>query len=303
MANTKTKEKEAPSNPLALIKRDTVDVVAERVRQFQERKEIHFPANYSPDNAMKAAWLAIQEAEDKNHKPALEVCTKNSIANALLDMVVQGLNPAKKQCYFIVYGGKLVCQRSYFGTMAVAKMVDPEIQDIVAQVVYEGDEFEYEIDQRGQKHLVKHVQKLENIDNTKIVAAYCNILWDGREFMDIMSIDQLKAAWKQSKMKPITDKGDIKADSTHGKFTTDMAIKTVVNRTCKYYINSSNDSSLVIEHFNAADEMAEVAQLEEEIEDNANGEIIEIEAEVGDENEAPPEEDEDMPAAAGGPGY
>lgn len=108
---------------LALVKRDTVDVVAEKVRQFQERGEIHFPANYSPENAMKSAWLLLQTVQDKNYKPALETCTKDSIANSLLDMVVQGLNPAKKQGYFIVYGTKLTFQRSYFGTMAVTKML------------------------------------------------------------------------------------------------------------------------------------------------------------------------------------
>ncbi len=72
---------------------------------------------------MKSAWLILQAAVDKDKKPVLEVCSKNSIANALLDMVVQGLNPAKKQCYFIAYGNGLACQRSYFGTMAVTKQV------------------------------------------------------------------------------------------------------------------------------------------------------------------------------------
>jgi recombination protein RecT len=38
----------------------------------------------------------------------LQACTRDSIANALLDMAVQGLNPAKKQGYFIAYGKQLV---------------------------------------------------------------------------------------------------------------------------------------------------------------------------------------------------
>jgi recombination protein RecT len=110
-------------NQLAMVKKDTVDIVAAKVKQFQENGELHFPANYSPENAMKSAWLILQTIKDRNQKPALEVCTRDSVANALLDMVVQGLNPAKKQCYFIVYGNQLVCQRSYFGTMAVTKRV------------------------------------------------------------------------------------------------------------------------------------------------------------------------------------
>lgn len=290
MANQpQPQQPQQPGNALALLKKDTVDVVADRVRQFQERGEIHFPAHYSPENAMKSAWLALQSTTDKDKRLALDVCTKNSIANALLDMVVQGLNPAKKQGYFIVYGQELVFQRSYFGTMAVTKQVTGA-SDIVAQVIYEGDDFEYEIDERGRKRLVRHVQALANIDKDKIVGSYCNIIWDdGRTFMDLMTIDQLKQAWKQSKMYPVNDQGNIKADSTHGKFTADMAIKTVINRTCKYYINSSNDSSLVIEHFQRADEAAEAAALEEEIATQANQEVIDINPETGELATAPGE--------------
>jgi recombination protein RecT len=127
------------SNQLALVKKDVVDVVAAKVREFQERGEIHFPANYSPENAMKAAWLILQSTFDRNKRPALEICTKDSIANALLDMVIQGLNPAKKQGYFIVYGNQLVFLRSYFGTMAVTKRVTGA-KEINANVIYEGDE-------------------------------------------------------------------------------------------------------------------------------------------------------------------
>lgn len=304
-----TQAQQQPGADLALIKRDTVDVVAVKIREFQERGEITFPKNYSPENAMKAAWLAIQAAEDKDHHPALTVCTRNSVANALLDMVVQGLTPAKKQCYFIVYGKELVCQRSYFGTMAVAKMVDPTIKDIVAQVIYEGDEFDYEIDTKGRKHLLKHIQKLGNINKDKIQGAYCTIIWDDHEFMDIMTIDQLKAAWGQSKMKPILENGSVKPSSTHGKFTVDMAMKTVINRACKFYINSSNDSSLVIEHFHRADEAAEAAQIEEEIQTQANGEIIDVNPVTGEigaaQEEAPAVEvvDEVPQAAKAGPGW
>ena len=124
---------------VGIVKADTVDVVAAKVRKFQENGELHFPANYSPENAMKSAWLCIQETKDRNSRPALEVCTKSSIANALLNMVVQGLNPAKKQCYFIVYGNQLTLQRSYFGAIHIAKTVDPSIEDVTAHVVYEDE--------------------------------------------------------------------------------------------------------------------------------------------------------------------
>ncbi|MBE3586542.1 MAG: recombinase RecT [Thermoanaerobacter sp.] len=273
------------ANTLALLKKDTVDVVAAKIRQFQQSGELHLPANYSAENAMKSAWLILQSTVDKNGKPALEVCTKDSIANALLDMVVQGLNPAKKQCYFIVYGNKLVCQRSYFGSMHVIKEV-AGAKDIYASVVYKGDEFEYEI-KRGKKHVLKHVQKIENVSNDNIIAAYCVIEFeDGREYTEIMTIDQIKQAWRQSQL--YKDNGN----GTHQKFTDQMAMKTVINRACKAYINSSNDSHLFLRSFNRSNEIITEEEVAQEIAENANGEIIDIEGGTVTEEEpveqAPP---------------
>lgn len=269
------------ANDLALIKKDTVDVVASRIKEFQEKGEIHFPPNYSPENAMKSAWLQLQEIKDKNSKPALEVCTRDSIANALLDMVVQGLSPAKKQGYFIVYGNNLSFMRSYFGTMAVTKRLNG-VEDIFAQVIYEGDDFEFTI-QRGTKKIVKHSQKLENIDINKIVGAYCTIIYgDGKEFTEIMTKKQIDQAWSKTKMK---------SNSVHREFPEEMAKRTVINRTCKLFANTSDDSDLLIESFNRSTE-AEYAggpeeEAQHEIDENANTESIDIQP---DEYEVLPED-------------
>jgi recombination protein RecT len=256
-------------NQLALIKRDTVDVVAEKVREFQSRGEIHFPANYSPENAMKAAWLQLQSITDRNGNPALYVCTRDSIANALLDMVVQGLNPAKKQGYFIVYGKQLVFQRSYFGTMAVTKRVTGA-KDILPMVVYEGDEFEFEI-VRGKKRITKHVQTLKSMSSGKIVAAYCTIIFpDDSEFTEIMTWDEIQAAWRKSRQNPD------KEGSTHKEFPQEMAKRTIINRTCKAYLNSSDDGSLLMQHIRRQDELIDEAEVEAEIAENANKTPIDI---------------------------
>lgn len=267
----------------ALVKQNTVDIVAKKVRLFQENNELHLPADYSPENAMKSAWLILQSTQDKDKKPALQVCTTDSIANSLLDMVVQGLNPAKKQCYFIVYGNKLVCQRSYFGSMAVAKNV-AGAKDVYAQVVYKGDDFVYGIN-RGRKQVLKHEQKLENVKPENILAAYCVIEFGDERppYTDIMTMDQIKTAWSKSKMNP-----DGK-DSTHSQFSEEMAKKTVINRACKAYINSSSDGNLLlIKHFNRTEDALAEQEVEEEIAENANGDYIDIEATI---TEVEPEND------------
>lgn len=271
------------ANELALIKKDVVDVVGKKVQEFVSRGELHLPPNYSVENAMKSAWLILQNTVDKDKRPVLQVCTRDSIANALLDMAVQGLNPAKKQGYFIAYGRQLVFQRSYFGTMAVTKRV-AGAKDIFSEVVYKGDEFEYTI-KNGNKYITKHVQRIENVDPDNIVAAYCTIIFDDdRQFTDIMTWQEIQKAWSKSKMNPD------KEGSTHKEFAQEMARKTVINRACKRYLNSSDDGSLLMYHVNRADEVAAEAEVEAEIAENANQELIDIEYEVA-EDETPAAEE------------
>jgi len=261
---------------LVTLKKDIADTVAERVRKLQESRELHLPADYSAENALKSAWLILQNTYTKDRKPVLEACTKESIINSLFDMVVQGLNPSKKQGYFITYGNQLVFQRSYFGTMALAKRVDPTIQEIIAEIVYEGDTFKYRIT-RGKKEITEHEQALENIGKP-IKAAYCIVINVDDEVVktEIMTMDEIKQAWKQSRMSPIDESGRIKANTTHDKFTAEMAKKTVINRTCKAIINSSSDSCLFLSA-NRADEVRAEQDIEQEIVEHANQEVIDIE--------------------------
>jgi len=290
MATATTEKTTNQGNTLALIKKDVVDVVGKKVQEFVSRGELHLPPNYSVENAMKSAWLILQNTVDKDKRPVLQVCTKDSIANALLDMAVQGLNPAKKQGYFIAYGKQLVFQRSYFGTMAVTKRV-AGAKDIFAEIVYKGDEFEYTI-KNGNKYITKHVQRIENVDPNNIVAAYCTIVFDDdRQFTDVMTWDEIQKAWSKSKNNPDRE------GSTHKDFAQEMARKTVINRACKRYLNSSDDGSLLMYHVNRADELTAEAEIEAEIEENANQEFIDVDYEPVEDvaEEKPAEKPQEQP--------
>ena len=292
-------------NQLAMVKKDTVDVVAKKVKEFQENNELHFPANYSPENAMKSAWLLLQDVKtgkNNGYKPALEVCTKDSIANSLLDMVVQGLNPAKKQGYFIVYGNKLTFQRSYFGTMAVTKRVTGA-KSIDAAVIYEGDEVTYEMI-NGRIHKLEHKQKFGNIDKDKIIGSYCVITQaDGSTYTELMTIDELRKAWSKSSYWG-ENQTEEKKGTTHEEFRQEMAKKTVINRACKKFMNSSDDGSLMFQHINREDDLED--DLQNEIDDKANSEIIDIEVTDVPEDEPEVVEGEIVepePQPAGGPDW
>ena len=280
--------------------RNITDNVLNKIHQFQSNGQIYFPDNYSPENALKSAWLKLQEVKDKDNKLALETCTQASIANALLNMVIQGLNPMKNQCYFIPYGKQLTLMRSYFGSIAVAKQFG-EIKDITAEVIYEGDKVETEI-KRGKTIIISHSRSFENINKAKINGAYATILYnDNTEESLIMTMEQIRTSWKKSKLNP-----DGK-DSTHSQFTEDMSKRTVINKICKYYINTKDDSNLnmIKQAFETSDEEMKEAEVAYEIEENANKELIDIddtnvssaEETVESDNSASEEESQNTEAA------
>lgn len=240
----KTETTAAPAVPAP---KNITDVVLGKVNGMMSRQELFMPANYSPENALKSAWLKLQSVEDRNKNKALDVCTTPSICNALLDMVVQGLSPAKNQCYFVPYGNELTLMRSYMGTVAVAKRFS-NVKDVRAEVIYEADDFEYEIDHTtGLKKIIKHKTSFKNIDITKIIGAYAVVTREGEEnYVEVMTMQQIRTAWGQG-----ATKGNSPA---HKNFTEEMAKKTVINRACKMFINTSDDSPVLTEAFNRTTE-------------------------------------------------
>lgn len=227
------------------VKKQTAifDTVIKRITEMQQSHEIVLPRDYSPENAIKSAYLILQDLKDKNQRPVLEVCTPTSVANALFKMVLQGLNPARNQCYFVAFGNQLQLIRSYAGSLALAKRCG--LIDIRAHVIYEGDIFEYIINKNGNIELVKHEQKLENIKNDKIRGAYAVYdvkLNDGtiKTDMAIMTYEQIVQAWLQGSLYS-QDRITV-----HNKFADEMSKKVVINRVCKTIINSADDKYLNI---------------------------------------------------------
>lgn len=223
--------------------------VTDQVNQYissEQDNGLALPADYSLNNALKAAWFKLQETEDKYHHPVSDkrFVDQKSIAFALMDMAVQGLSPAKNQCYFIVRGGKVQLQRSYFGTVAVLKRLD-SVKDIDAQVVHEGDEFEIGADEVGHLVVKKFVPKFENLDKPLIGAFAFIALTDGRVAYTVMTKKQIKTSWEQSSQRD---------NKVQRNFSDEMAKRTVINRAAKMIINTSSDSDLLAGSINRTTE-------------------------------------------------
>ncbi|MCM3620476.1 recombinase RecT [Sutcliffiella horikoshii] len=259
-------------NQLSIIQKDITDDVNKSLTRLQDDGLV-LPPNYNASNALKSAFFKLQEVKDKTGKPALEVCTRESIANSLLDMVTQGLSPAKTQCYFIIYGNQLQLNRSYFGTQAVLKRLS-NVKDIWANVIFEGDVFDYEV-AGGREKLLKHETKFLNRDN-EILGAYAVVKTnDDEELLTVMTRKEIDASWGQSK----TSQG------VHKKFPQEMAKRTVINRAAKAFINTSDDSDLLVDAINRSteneyeDDRKEVNPeyaARKEIDQNANKELLDV---------------------------
>ena len=94
---------------LKRMQEETTQQIMERVTGWQETGEVVLPKGYHVGNAIKLAWLYLQTVENLQHQKAIDYCTKDSICNALLNMVINGEYP-QKHCYFIMYGNRLEWQ-------------------------------------------------------------------------------------------------------------------------------------------------------------------------------------------------
>lgn len=288
------------SKQLTKVSENTMEGILSRVGEM-EQNGLKLPPNYSPDNAVRSAWLILQETQTINKKPVLEECTKVSIANAILKMVVNGLNPQKKQCYFIPYGNKLECMTSYFGNIAIGKRAG--LKDVKAMLIRKGDVFNYEIDSKGRMKVTAHEQSFENLD-AEIVGAYAVIEHpDGTIDTDVMTIEQIKQSWKQGATKG--------ASPAHRNFEAEMCKRTVTNRAIKVFVNSSDDSALGFDDEDEPKQTQTEAYVNHEIKTKANKKQIgfdeEVEAEEvpheEEEAEEMPEFEETAQATMDGPGF
>lgn len=262
--------------------------VLSKITSFQQSGELRIPKDYSPENALKSAWLVLQETKDRNNNPVLQSCSKESIANALLKMVVWGLSPLKKQGDFIAYGAQLDFTPEYTGNLVLAKRYGGLIKHN-QRAIFKGDIFEFETDIEFpyRTRILKHQQSLENIGGEVVGAYFAYELEDGTKDVEIMNISQIKAAWGQ---------GGSKGNSgAHKNFSDQMAIKTVINRGCKLLIRGSDDSALYDKEDKESDPV--FAQVQSDIQNNANRKAISFEeAEVVEEVKAKqPEPKNDLP--------
>lgn len=220
-------------NELQAVQKGVADSVANRVRELSQQGDFAIPKDYDYVNALKSAELRIVGTKDKNGKSVLDTCTKKSIAQALLDMVLQGLSPERTQCYFIAYGNELQLIPSYFGKVASLKRIVPEVDKIVCDIAHVDDVIAWGRTEDGVRY-ADHIETdpMKNHDKP-IYMGFCNIYSkDGKLLGNAyMTYKEIETCWKHNVAYGKT--------KTHTEFPEEMAKKVLIGRACKFLKNTA----------------------------------------------------------------
>lgn len=202
------------------------DIVINQFGDLIAKGQLEFPKNYNYVSAVKYAALVISQTK------SLCDCTKSSIAQALSDMALQGLDISKKHGYFIKYANELKFFRSYLGDVA-AIMQSGFVKAIKALVVYEGDTFETGI-VNDEEVVLCHQTSFANKNNPIIGAYAVAILPEGAKIYCIMTKKEIDKSWAKSTNANNTTQRD---------FPQEMAKRTVIRRLVKMLFTFLNPNT------------------------------------------------------------
>lgn len=223
-------------------------IVNQAINQYSamlENKVFDKPDNYSYKNAIQQArYLLTKPLEYGQNagKNLVQICSPQSVLQAVMEMAQKGLNPDKKQCYFIPYGNTCTLSISYQGNVALAKRNGEDIGDVYGYAIYKDDEFSVKFNtQKGIMEVEKYVPNVSNWSKDNIVGAFAVITDRAGDvkYTEYMTMEQIRTAWEMG-----AAKGNSKA---HRNFPDQQAIKTVKSRAVKSFVNTSDDSEIVSE--------------------------------------------------------
>lgn len=183
------------------------------------------PSAITPERFTRICMTAVTQ------NPDLGLCTPQSFAGAMLTAAQLGLEPNTPlgQAYLIPYNngrtGTKECQFQvgYRGLIELAHR-SGDLQSIEAHIVYENDEFEYEL---GLDPVLKHKPAMENRGKIEWVYAVYKLKSGGFGF-EVMSVEDI------NKHRDKYSQAAIRGFSPWNDNWEEMAKKTVIKRVLKY---------------------------------------------------------------------
>lgn len=254
------------------------DDVSSIFKAYRAQISQALPKHLTADRVIQMATTLISRS------PELAECSTESLVGATMQSSILGFQPvaALGQCYFVPFHNKKTGKREvqfiigYKGMIELARR-SGEIQTIYAQVVYENDEFTYEL---GLEPKLVHVP--DTGERGKMTHVYAVAKFTGGGFaFEVMSKSDV------DKIKNKSQAGNSSYSPWNSGFYDEMARKTVVRRLFKYLPVSveyqkdvlTDESTIKPDAF--ADGEVDLGFIEQaEIVDTETGEIKEVEAEA-----------------------
>lgn len=272
------KEKEMPTTMMGWIK------------GYENQIAKALPSVMTPERFTRIAMTAVTQ------NPTLGRCTPGSFIGALLTAAQLGLEPNTPlgQAYLIPFKNKGVLeaqfQLGYRGLIELAHR-SGELKNIEAHIVYENDEFEYEL---GLDPKLKHIPAMKNRGGIAWVYAIYKLNSGGFGF-EVMSFEDVEAHKK---------KYSKAANAGFSPWKTsweEMAKKTVIKRVLKYaplktdfvravtddestFNFSADDGGIIQETHFDEENIVDISEDDVEVKEDADGEPkqAEIDAETGE---------------------
>lgn len=193
----------------------------------------------------KEASFALQLI---NRSKDLSECTQNSILAAIVNVANIGLslNPANNECAIVArWNGKLRQKEAslepmYQGLIRLA-MREGVVKQMVAQIVYEKDNFEVDLGSNSKPvtHTFNQLGDRGAIIGVYALATYEN----GYQQVEVMNLEEIHTIRDMSDGYKAFVAKKIKSHPWANHFG-EMARKTVIKRICKYLNRKGNESKL-----------------------------------------------------------
>ena len=197
--------------------------------------EIANDKTFNAKQAIISMALKLKETKDKAGRPAIDVCSRESIMTVTQEVLVKKLDLMKSQAALVVRGDKLMLQPEYFGNVKRSLELNPFLAYFTFAIIYKDDKVDLEVGEDGGYRIKSHKTSIANIGKDKVVACYANaVKKDGTIYAtELMTMDEIKMAWSQSSNSSL---------SVHSKFWKKMCSKTVLNSLCTWLINTTGET-------------------------------------------------------------
>ena len=183
----------------------------------------------NPNKAKSELGFAMQIFQNN---PTLQRCDPTSILNAVVNVARTSitLNPVMKLAYLIPRKNKCVLEFSYMGLVAMLRD-NGCIKSISAHIVYEDENFEFDLANNKIRHLPKYAQSENEHNLRKIIGCYSRATLPNNEI-----VYEFMPMWEIEKVKRSSEGSDNKY-SAGQTWKDEMIKKSVIKRHFKMLIS------------------------------------------------------------------